>query len=65
MFAIQQGAKFIYDTDDDNEPLSSLENYFDFDDFKQELEYDLNSPLIINPYACNSHLLGLKIRFNF
>ncbi len=51
LFAIQHGAKFIYDTDDDNEPLSSLEDYFDFRESKQELEYDLKSPLIINPYA--------------
>jgi hypothetical protein len=51
LYAIQNGAKFIYDTDDDNEPLINLVDYFDLNEFKTELEYDLNSPLILNPYA--------------
>jgi hypothetical protein len=51
LYAIQNGAKFIYDTDDDNEPIINLVDYFDFNEFKTELEYDLNSPLILNPYA--------------
>jgi len=52
LYAIRKGAKFIYDTDDTNEPIRNLIDYFDFkNEFKTELEYDLNSPLILNPYA--------------
>jgi hypothetical protein len=53
LYAIQNGAKFIYDTDDTSEPIDNLIDYFDFNnEFKTELEYDLiNSPLILNPYA--------------
>ena len=51
LYAIKNGAKFIYDTDDDNEPIVNLVDYFDLNEFKTELEYDLNSPLILNPYA--------------
>jgi hypothetical protein len=51
LYAIQNGARFIYDTDDDNQPILNLIDYFDFDEYKQELEYDLDSPGVINPYA--------------
>ena len=51
LFAIQNGAKYIYDTDDDNEPITKLEDYFDFNEYKIELEYDLESPLTLNRYA--------------
>jgi len=51
LYAIQNGAQFIYDTDDDNEPIVNLVDYFDLNEFKTELEYDLNSPLILNTYA--------------
>jgi len=51
LYAIQHGAQFIYDTDDDNEPISPIIDYFDFKNYKQELEYDINSPLVLNPLA--------------
>lgn len=51
LYAIKQGAGFIYDTDDDNEPITNLNKYFDFGLYKTELELDSDSPLIINPYA--------------
>lgn len=51
LYAIKYGAQFIYDTDDDNQPIMPLNDYFDFGKTKTELEYDLNSPLALNPYA--------------
>jgi len=51
LYAIQNGAQFIYDTDDDNEPISPVVDFFDFKKTKKELEYDNNSPLILNPLA--------------
>jgi hypothetical protein len=51
LFAILNGAKFIYDTDDDNEPINDLIDFYDFNQFKYELEYDSNAPLVINPFA--------------
>lgn len=51
LYAIQHGARFIYDTDDDNQPIIDLMSYFDFEPFKYELEYNCKSPLVVNPYA--------------
>ena len=54
LYAIMNGAKFIYDTDDDNSPLVNISQYFNFD----ELDYGLvfkNEGAInrrtVNPYA--------------
>jgi len=52
LYAIKNGAKFIYDTDDDNAPIHDLLDYFIFDEFKHGLVYDCqNSSRIMNPYA--------------
>jgi hypothetical protein len=52
LYAIRNGAKFIYDTDDDNAPIHDLMDYFIFDEFKHGLVYDCqNSSRLINPYA--------------
>ena len=51
LFAIKNGAQFIYDTDDDNEPSKALIDYFDFEETQIQLEYDFNSPYVLNPYA--------------
>jgi len=52
LYAIKNGAKFIYDTDDDNAPARDLLDYFIFDEFKHGLVYDCqNSSRLMNPYA--------------
>ena len=52
LFAIKNGAKFIYDTDDDNEPLVDLNQYFNYDEYSFGLIYDCSSSkTVINPYA--------------
>ena len=52
MYAIQHGAKYIYDTDDNIAPIHSLSKFFDYDTFKFGLVLDCqNSSRIINPYA--------------
>lgn len=52
LYAIRNGAKFIYDTDDDNAPIHNLMNYFIFDEFAHGLIFDCqNSTRLINPYA--------------
>jgi len=52
LYAIKHGAKFIYDTDDDNAPARDLLDYFIFDEFKHGLVYDCQySSRIMNPYA--------------
>jgi hypothetical protein len=51
LFAIQNGAKFIYDTDDDNEPLVNLNEYFNFNKYDYGMIIDCKSPRVMNPYA--------------
>lgn len=51
LFAIQNGAKYIYDTDDDNQPLVNLTEYFNLNKYDYGLVIDCNSPRVINPYA--------------
>lgn len=52
LYAIRNGAKFIYDTDDDNAPIHNLNDYFIFDEFGYGLIFDCqNSPRLLNPYA--------------
>ena len=56
MYAIQNGAKFIYDTDDDNRPIVNLNEYFNFNDYDYGLMIDsndlkLSSTRVLNPYA--------------
>ena len=56
LFAIMHGAKFIYDTDDDNSPLVNLSQYFNYNDFDFGLTfkvdlYKQNNQSFINPYA--------------
>lgn len=51
MYAIENGAKFIYDTDDDNAPINDLSEYFHFDKHDYGLIFDCNSSMLINPYA--------------
>ena len=66
LFAIEMGARFIYDTDDDNSPLVNLLEYFNYDPYNYGLIYDpstkisdqineyenLNaSDFFLNPYA--------------
>ncbi|RNA28456.1 hypothetical protein BpHYR1_046286 [Brachionus plicatilis] len=52
LYAIKNGAKFIYDTDDDNVPTVNLDQYFNFEDYEHGLVYDCSvSERIINPYS--------------
>lgn len=52
LFAIQHGAKYIYDTDDDNAPLVNLSEYFSFEQNDYGLIYDCKlKSQILNPYA--------------
>ena len=56
LFAIMNGAKYIYDTDDDNSPLVDLSQYFNFDEFDLGLVFKNNSfknnnRSCVNPYA--------------
>jgi hypothetical protein len=52
LYAIKNGAKFIYDTDDDNEPLVDLNKYFNYDEYTYGLTYDCNATKsVLNPYA--------------
>ncbi|RNA10032.1 hypothetical protein BpHYR1_001385 [Brachionus plicatilis] len=52
LYAILNGAEFIYDTDDDNAPTIDLDKYFNFNDTEYGLIYDCQiSERIINPYA--------------
>jgi hypothetical protein len=56
MYAIQNGAKFIYDTDDDNRPIVNLNEYFNFNAYDYGLMIDTNdkklsSTRVLNPYA--------------
>ncbi|RMZ94959.1 hypothetical protein BpHYR1_039138, partial [Brachionus plicatilis] len=52
LYAIKNGAQFIYDTDDDNAPTIGLESYFNFNKFYTGLVYDHTvTDRIINPYA--------------
>ena len=51
LFAIQHGAKYIYDTDDDNEPLVNLTEYFNFKKIDYGMIIDCKSPTLMNPYA--------------
>ena len=52
MYAIENGAKYIYDTDDDNAPIHNLIDYFYFDEYDYGLIFDCkNSSQFINPYA--------------
>jgi hypothetical protein len=47
LFAIENGAEFIYDTDDDNAPLVDLNKYFNFNEYDYGLIFDASS---INSY---------------
>ena len=47
LFAIENGARFIYDTDDDNSPIVDLNKYFNFDEYDYGLVFD---SLNINSY---------------
>ena len=40
LFAIENGARFIYDTDDDNAPIVDLNKYFNFDEHDYGLTFD-------------------------
>ncbi|CAF0885291.1 unnamed protein product [Brachionus calyciflorus] len=52
LYAIAHGAKFIYDTDDDNAPSVDLNTYFSFNDYDKGLIYDCSiEQKVINPYA--------------
>ena len=51
LYAIQNGAKYIYDTDDDNVPLVNLTEYFNFNKYDYGLIINCDSPRVINPYA--------------
>ena len=51
LYAIQNGAKFIYDTDDDNKPIVNLNGYFNFRDYDYGLIYDSSAPRVLNPYS--------------
>jgi hypothetical protein len=58
LYAIQNGAKFIYDTDDNNLPIVNLNEYFNFNDYDYGLIVDANdkqisaaSTRVLNPYA--------------
>lgn len=51
LYAIKNGAKFIFDAEDDDTPDIDL-NSFIFDDYDKGLIYDHNCPnRLINPYA--------------
>ena len=47
LYAIENGARFIYDTDDDNAPIVDLNKYFNFNDYDYGLIFDT---LNINSY---------------
>ena len=52
LYAIKNGARFIYDTDDDNAPMVDLDEYFNFENYEHGLIYDCSVPnRILNPYA--------------
>jgi len=51
LFAIENGARFIYDTDDDNSPIRSLSEYFVFEKSDYGLMFACSSSELINPYA--------------
>ena len=51
LYAVQHGAKYIYDTDDDNKPIVNLSEYFNFESYDYGLIFDANSPRVLNPYA--------------
>ncbi|CAF0852096.1 unnamed protein product [Brachionus calyciflorus] len=52
LFAIQNGAQFIYDTDDDNAPTVNINEYFNFKENDYGLVYDCSvESKILNPYA--------------
>jgi hypothetical protein len=51
LYAIKMGAKYIYDTDDDNAPIVDLETYFSYGTKEYGLQFDCQSPAIVNPYA--------------
>lgn len=51
LIAIQLGAQFIYDTDDDNEPTIDIGKYYNYNQFRYELEYDSRQVEVLNPFA--------------
>ena len=51
LFAIENGARFIYDTDDDNSPIRSLSEYFAFEKNDYGLMFECSPSELINPYA--------------
>ena len=51
LFAILNGARFIYDTDDDNAPTIDLNTYFNFNKYDHGLIFDKESPNVLNPYS--------------
>jgi hypothetical protein len=52
LFAIHNGAKYIYDTDDDNAPILDLNTYFEYEQQRHGIRVscDVNST-VVNPYA--------------
>ena len=54
LYAIQNGARFIYDTDDDNAPLVDINEYFNFETHDHGLIFENeggNTINVYNPYA--------------
>ncbi len=57
IFALQNGAHFIYDTDDDNSPIIDLAEYFDLSDYDHGLVLtttgtdNFSSSIYVNPYS--------------
>jgi hypothetical protein len=52
LYAIHNGAKYIYDTDDDNAPTADLHTYFQYEEQKYGLRIKCSvNSTVINPYA--------------
>jgi len=51
LYAIQNGAKFIYDIDDNLSHIVSPIEYFNFKEYDYGLVFDSDAPKILNPYA--------------
>ena len=55
LYAIQNGARFIYDTDDDNSPLVDINEYFNFDTHDHGLIFENVDDTTINVYNPYAH----------
>ncbi len=53
LFALRNGARFIYDTDDDNAPIWDLAEYFDLDEYDTGLVLTNtgDDSIYVNPYS--------------